>query len=296
VGRATSQWEALLGSQCKKKSGDRLTCTTCHDPHGGPSEQERVSYYRLRCLECHGGDEFGAKHHPENQDCSVCHMARAASTDIAHEQVTDHLIRRRIPAEVSNLTRIPTSGLGAPAHGDELEAVGSPAGDRELGLAYAEMALHGDQEAGARAIRLLRRQEEEAKGARGDAELHTRLGFLEQVNGHSDVAAAEYGLALEANPFDAVALGDLALIKVKQHQYEEAERLLETAFGHDPVQIGAGLNLAIMECSTGNRAEALRTLERVLVFAPDNTKARTLAAETRAGKSTCVVRQEGESR
>lgn len=38
-GRATSQWEALLRSECKKKSGDRLTCTTCHDPHGSPPPQ-----------------------------------------------------------------------------------------------------------------------------------------------------------------------------------------------------------------------------------------------------------------
>jgi hypothetical protein len=32
-GRATSQYEALLQSACKRASGDRMTCTTCHDPH-----------------------------------------------------------------------------------------------------------------------------------------------------------------------------------------------------------------------------------------------------------------------
>ena len=35
-GRATSQWEALLQSACKRKSGDSMTCTTCHNPHGSP--------------------------------------------------------------------------------------------------------------------------------------------------------------------------------------------------------------------------------------------------------------------
>lgn len=43
-GRATSQWEALLHSECKKKSGDRLTCTTCHDPHGSPAPGEKVAF------------------------------------------------------------------------------------------------------------------------------------------------------------------------------------------------------------------------------------------------------------
>ena len=100
-GRATSQWEALLQSECRKKSGDRMTCTTCHDPHGSPSAEERVAFYRQRCLNCHGssaagGTGFAVSHHPENPDCVACHMARAASTDIAHEQVTDHLIRKRV--------------------------------------------------------------------------------------------------------------------------------------------------------------------------------------------------------
>jgi tetratricopeptide (TPR) repeat protein len=149
------------------------------------------------------------------------------------------------------------------------------------------MAERGDQEAGRRAIKLLTRDEEESKGAAKDPELHSQLGFLEQVSGHTDKAAEEYERALQANPFDSVALGDLALIKAKQHKYAEAERLWEKAFDHDPVQTGAGLNLAIVACETGNRAEALRTLDRLLLFAPDNGQAQNLAMEIRAGKASC---------
>ena len=116
------------------------------------------------------------------------------------------------------------------------------------------------------------------------------MGFLEQVSGHTDRAAEEYERALQANPFDSLALGDLALIKAKQHQYAEAERLWKTAFEHDPVQTGAGLNLAIVACETGNRAEALRTLARLLVFAPDNGQGRNLVTGIRAGKVACSSR------
>ncbi|MGB6687330.1 MAG: cytochrome c3 family protein, partial [Terracidiphilus sp.] len=128
-GRATSQWEALLKSQCKQKSGDKLTCTTCHDPHGSPSPAERVGFYRQRCLQCHNQPEFAASHHAENPDCTACHMARPPSNDIAHEQVTDHWIRKRVSEE-----RLPLATSG------DLVAVGGfTAGDRDLGLAYAQM-------------------------------------------------------------------------------------------------------------------------------------------------------------
>jgi predicted CXXCH cytochrome family protein len=276
-GRATSQWEALLQSECKRKSGERLTCITCHDPHGSPSSSDRIAYYRQRCLTCHNQAAFAARHHPENPDCTACHMARAASTDIAHEQVTDHLIKTRIATKPS-----PPSASGA------LEAVGeSVAPDRELGIAYAQMFLRGDREAGDRAIELLRHEEKQTHGATGDAKLHSELGFLEQVRGDTGAATIEYGLALNANPYDSLALGDLALIKAQHRQYGEAERLLKTAFDHDPIQIAAGLNLAIIECQTGNGPEALRTLDRVLLFDPDNSRARSMSAEIHAGKKLC---------
>ena len=50
---AVSQVEALAQSQCKKKSGDAMSCTSCHNPHQSPAPAERVAYYRGRCLACH---------------------------------------------------------------------------------------------------------------------------------------------------------------------------------------------------------------------------------------------------
>ena len=149
-GRATSQWEALLHSECKKKSGDRLTCTTCHDPHGSPAPGEKVAFYRQKCSQCHNQAGFAERHHPENADCTACHMARPPSNDIAHELVTDHWIRKHI----SN-SRLPLAATG------ELETVGGMiADDRDLGLAYAQIAARGNQAAGQRAMTLLERAEQ----------------------------------------------------------------------------------------------------------------------------------------
>lgn len=99
-GRATSQYEALLRSACKRASGDKLTCTTCHDPHDSPTRDVRVSFYRNKCLACHTGERMAKEHHPELQDCAACHMPTRETTDISHEQLTDHDIERR-PRESS---------------------------------------------------------------------------------------------------------------------------------------------------------------------------------------------------
>ncbi|MGA2849496.1 MAG: cytochrome c3 family protein [Terracidiphilus sp.] len=275
-GRATSQWEALLKSACKQGSGVRLTCTTCHDPHGSPPPAERVAFYRQRCLQCHNQPGFQQAHHADNPDCTACHMARPPSNDIAHEQVTDHWIKKTVSEE-----RLPLATSG------DLEVVGGfAAGDRDLGLAYAQMAARGDRQSALRAIELLLKAEKQPD-AQGDHELHAQLGFLQQLNGETQQAAQEYRMALAADPLDSLAGGNLAYIEAGQHHDADAIHLWDSVFSHDPVQLGAGLNLAVVACGTGQRSVAIATLERLLVFSPDNQKAEDLLANIRSGRQKC---------
>lgn len=268
-GRATSQWEALLRSRCKIVSGDKLTCTTCHDPHGGPGPEQRVTFYRAKCLQCHAGMAKG--HHEENADCTQCHMARPPSNDIAHEQVTDHWIRKRVSE----------APLPPATRGDLVSVGGVMVGDRDLGLAYAQMAQRGDQEAGERAMDLLHKAEA-APAAAGDDELHAELGFLCEVSGKTKEAANEYREALEADQYDELARGDLALIEAGAHQYSEAVQNWRSVFQHDPMELGAGFNLAVVECGIGEPKTALETLDRILEFSPDDARAEEMEARIRA--------------
>jgi predicted CXXCH cytochrome family protein len=284
-GRATSQWEALLKSKCKQISGDRLTCTTCHDPHDDPGPAERVEYYRGKCLQCHNQAEFAERHHAENRDCTACHMARPPSNDIAHEQVTDHWIRKRVSA-----ARLPLASSG-----DLVTVSGVTPGDRDLGLAYAQTAVRGHQTAAAaesnrdadRALELLRTAEKNGAGSRDDDELHAQLGFLEQLRGEKAAAAKEYREAVEADPDDGLAAGNLALLKAEAHQTGAAAELWKEVFSHDPAQLEAGFNLAVMECGSGEPGAALQTLDTILQFSPDNDQAREMAAAIRAGREGC---------
>jgi tetratricopeptide (TPR) repeat protein len=279
-GRATSQYEALLESACKRASGDRMTCTTCHDPHASETTAtpaERVAYYRAKCLSCHTGAQFAKAHHAEQQDCASCHMPRSKSDDIAHEQVTDHRIQ--VPGRAAT---------AAAVHSTILMPIGKEeASERELGLAYAQMAQRGDRASGETALALLRKAEALAASTVKDAELHTELGFLDQQAGDIHAADREYRAALAADPDDGTARGDMAVLFAETGDYATAVRLWQRVFEADPAQTAAGYNLALGQCRLGRKDDAEATLKRLLSFAPDNQRARSLAQALESGRQSC---------
>jgi Tfp pilus assembly protein PilF len=279
-GRATSQYEALLQSACKRASGDRMTCTTCHDPHRSETTAtpaERVAYYRAKCLSCHTGAKYATAHHAEQPDCATCHMPRSASEDIAHEQVTDHRIQ--IPRKAAE-ARASMNGPLAPI-GDE------KATDRELGLAYAQMAQRGDRESGETALSLLQKAEALEAATAKDAELHTELGFLDQESGDVHAADREYRAALAADPDNGTARGDMAVLFAGTGDYATAVRLWQRVLDADPAQTAAGYNLALGQCQLGQKEDAVATLKRLLSFAPDDQRARAMAAALASGTQSC---------
>jgi doubled CXXCH motif protein/cytochrome c554/c'-like protein len=87
--------EQLHLSKCYKGS-PTLTCVTCHDPHGEPTEEKRVEYYRAACLTCHDAQHCKVsearrrKESPDN-DCAKCHMPRSP-TEIPHLAFSHHRI------------------------------------------------------------------------------------------------------------------------------------------------------------------------------------------------------------
>ena len=277
-GRATSQYEALLRSACKRASGDKLTCTTCHDPHSSPAAEDRVSFYRAKCLACHTGEKMASQHHPEQQNCAACHMPARKTTDISHEQLTDHDIekypaRPQIEDPAATVKLVPVGGVTA--------------GDRELGLAYAQFAKSGDQRAGEKALALLTKAEHEGIA---DVEVHERLGFLDQVSRRTDDAKREYQAALALDPFDSIALADFAVVEAEEGHLQPAVNLLEKVVADNPGQTAAGLDLAFLQCRLGDKAGALQTINLVQRFNPDDPTVYTFAHTGEYGNQSCRLR------
>jgi hypothetical protein len=280
-GRASSQYEALLRSACKVASGDKLTCATCHDPHSSPTAEERVTYFRARCLSCHTGAKIETMHHPEQRDCAVCHMPTRVTTDISHEQATDHNIQRR-PSTMASMRLMDL------AESDELVPVGGvSAGDRELGLAYAQLAEHGNRVAAAKAIRYLVKAE---RDGHSDPLVHAQLGFMQQMSGGKAEARKEYAMALKEDPYQATALGDLAVLDASSGAVEEAIALLQREVAADPSQIAPSLNLAFIRCRIGDKKSALAILTELSRFDPDDPTLRKFLTSGSYAGERCELR------
>jgi tetratricopeptide (TPR) repeat protein len=261
---AVSQVEAMSQSACKRKSGDRMSCTSCHDPHYSPSATERVSYYRGKCLACHGG-AFGAKHHSAQPDCTTCHMPASQSADVAHTQVTDHRIPRRAelsPQLLQDLNLRPSALRLVPFP----SAAETESDSRELALAWQALAESGVEAAGKEAENSLRSA---LKQSPDDPALLSALGYAEQKQGRIEHALELYKKSLSIDPKSIDVLNNLGVIQAKAGHAGEAVKLWEDAFRRAPGRSGLGMNIARAFCDAGQFDQARAFLLRVLEFNPD---------------------------
>lgn len=285
--RASSQYEALLRSACRRGAGERLTCVTCHDPHAEPAPEQRVAFYRGKCLQCHtdSASFHAATHHPEQPDCAQCHMPSRATSDIAHEQNVDHNIQAR-PATATS-PKLALSDAFHFASAVDLVPVGdAKPTDRDNGLAYAQFAVKGDRESHSRALALLSKVE--ANG-QADAIVHQQLGYLLQLAGQSEAARKQYAAALIAHPHDATSESNLAVLEAQAGNVAEATRLLSDVADIAPDRTAALLNLAMLQCRTNDPAAAKKTLQRALFFQPDSFEARLFLQSGDYGGMHCKV-------
>ncbi len=264
--KVNSHVENMAASVCKQKSGERMSCLSCHDPHSVPKPQERAAWFRNRCLQCHQAGRLPAAH-DRASDCASCHMPRLRALDGGHGVMTDH-----------SIPRLPGKTTGADGATRKLIPLAGFASDeRMLGLAYAEVALSsGDRFLESEASRLLTAA---LKAHPHEAELLTQLGFLHQQRGDEARAGRAYEIALQVDPHRTVALVNLAGVYAAQGRIEEAIKLWREALDRNAGLTEGSVNLARAYRAQGRLEQAREVLQRALRFDPDSRAARRFLRE-----------------
>ena len=264
--RAISQYEALSQSVCKRQSGDKMWCGSCHDAHRDPAPEEKVAYYRSKCLACHG-EAFAAKHHADKPDCTHCHMPALPSKDVAHTQTTDHRIQRypnEAPLPQLQLRGKPLTSF--PAADESLTTT------RDFALAWETLAQRGFDGAPQAAEDYLRKAVSERPD---DAVLLSAMGFVEQAHQHDEDARDLYERALKIDPLLNDAATDLGILQARSGHLQQAVDLWRRAFERVPNRSAVGMDLAIVFCIAGKKDVAHQFVDRVLEFNPDYGKAKS---------------------
>ncbi len=284
--KVVGHFEGLWQSKCKRVSGDKLSCLTCHDPHTTVAPANRNAYYRAKCLSCHQETSCKlpiARRTAEGDSCIGCHMQTRASSDGQHTSFTDHSISRSnaAPSQAS--------------HSDHLVSFWpSRATDRDTALAYAsEATIRGD----AASIRQAHQKLQAVwSSGGGDAAVATQLEYSEDLLGATGKAGTLYRQALKSEPEDLTALTNLATHLARGGNLEEAIKLWRKALLINPGLQAPGLNLATAEEMEGHRPEALEVLRQVLSLNPDLAPALKLRSELESKDHEAPVQRENGKR
>ncbi|MFN9921012.1 MAG: tetratricopeptide repeat protein [Acidobacteriota bacterium] len=246
----TSHFEKLALSECQKKSGERMSCTSCHDPHREPAEA--AAYFNAKCLGCH--EQKPCRQAPRG-NCVGCHMPKAAGRGVDHSSYTDHSIARQ-------------PGTTRERRGEEWEAFW-PGQDsaRDRGVALAVLKRFEQ------ARDLLA---EAVAKASGDVTAMSQLAQIEERSGREAEAVILYERILAREPGHLAALVNLGVERVKRGRVEEAIGMWRKALAANPVQTGVRMNLAQALMRLGRRTEAVAEVEEALRLDPDQPRARAL--------------------
>jgi predicted CXXCH cytochrome family protein len=268
--RVTSHVENLAQSACKRGSGDKMWCGTCHDPHTTPEPGEKSAYFRGKCLSCHQTQDChaAAQARLANGDsCTACHMPSSPANDIQHVVFTDHSILRK-----------PAGPGVAPSSDSELVPYPSyTATTRDVALAYAVVALRDhntvDRE---RAFRLLKQA-----AAQGTADAKALAYLAEFYRDAKDDAHAlpVYQQVWRMDKSQYAVAAALGAYQMQGGNLAEAIQLWREALALNPAMTLVRVNLAQALVRTGNPGEARAALEQALRFNPASPEARALLSQ-----------------
>jgi Tetratricopeptide repeat/Cytochrome c554 and c-prime len=258
-------YEQFARSMCLRASSGKLWCGTCHQPHTLLTAAEKPAFYRKQCLSCHTVSTCKAPSVDRakvSDSCTECHMPRRSAITVQHAAITDHTISRR--PRLNSPADIPADAVLVPFDG-------STPGDRELGLAYASVAIPSNNRTwGMRAFALLQKAN---AAAANDPKVLTQLAELYSRMGKEDEACRLFETAVTVDPNAVAALVNSGTCLARENRIDESIKRWQEAVKRSPGLESAQLNLAVALARKGDVAAARATLNEALRFNPASRKA-----------------------
>lgn len=258
--RVVSHAEQLRRSSCWRRSGERMWCGSCHDPHVEPTD--RAAHYRERCLRCHAAT-LSRFHGSPSRDCAGCHMRSRATTDGAHTVFTDHQIRIR-PVEEAASQRLAALVPWRPGSVELAQ--------RNLGL--ADLAIGERDQSKDFVSKALPLLVEAQKSSPRDPVVTAGLGLVLYLKSRYTEAAKAFDLAARLRPQNVDYCRDAAAAWWAAGDSARAIRDLEIAVQNDPSNEDAARMLAEIYREQNNQLLRNQALDRYLLFRPQSIEFR----------------------
>jgi Flp pilus assembly protein TadD len=280
--RFAGQVEQMHASECYQRSEGGLGCISCHDPHVWPKPEEKVAYFRERCLQCHTarGCSVPARarqERPGGDDCIGCHMPRASSSNNPHVATTNHRIPRRdlgtdVPPLAPGQPRAPLLDL-VNFHRTLMNGTERAKAERDRGIALSREGRPG----AAAALPLL-----EAAVAADPSDLPAleAKGEALRLLGRPDLGLGAYRLALAREPGRQTALEGAARVAFLAKRHQDAISFWQQAIAVNPWRSDYFAELARVQLQVGDFRGAADASREALRLSPALLEARKWLVES----------------